>query len=125
MIKTLIQFTEQQNRWLRGRAKERSIPLTEVIRQLVQDSMPVDSTSSAQPARQGIGCFETTVRGKWMYEDCVTPAEMAQRADAAASGLRALAADGVWLKHPVSDDHALLFTDDAKIAKRHGMSKIQ
>ena len=65
--------------------------------------------------------YMTIWRAKWTCDGSDTPLEMAEKLEEQAQYLRALHADGIKLREPMTDDYAFLETEDAAIAEKWGI----
>ncbi len=69
--------------------------------------------------------YELLYRGKGIFDECKTVAEMADNAEHVAKELRELADAGIKLDGPVGDDYAFLVTTNKSLAKKHQMHEQQ
>lgn len=67
--------------------------------------------------------YQTTVRGKWMFDGAKSLSDMIDRCLDQANQLQEMKKAGIQLQDEVADDYAFLTTDDPKVAKQFEMWK--
>lgn len=68
--------------------------------------------------------YETTVRGKWMFDGAKDIGDMIDRCLDMANDLQEMRKTGVELIGEVEDDYAMLMTEDEEVAKRFEMWEV-
>jgi len=68
--------------------------------------------------------YETTVRGKWLFDGSKDMGDMIDRCLDMANDLQEMRKAGVELAGVVEDDYAMLVTEDSEVAKRFEMWEV-
>jgi hypothetical protein len=121
MAKTLINFTDPQEIWLRRESKKLGVSVTEFVRRIVDARMPREASEERRAADLKGDLYEDVFRGKGMFDGCRTFGAMISSVDSYKVVLEAAVKDGLVLDGPVEDDYAIAVTDDKKVARRRSM----
>lgn len=68
--------------------------------------------------------YETTVRGKWLFDGSKDLGDMIDRCLDMANDLQEMRKAGVELVGEVGDDYATLMTEDGEVAKKFEMWEV-
>ncbi len=119
-----VGLTIKQKTWLRQESKRTGSTMAEVLRRMIDARVDGLDSKERKAADLKGAQFELFVRGKGIYDDCATFAQMIARLETSKECLAGFQRDGLALAEPVADDYARLLTNDKKTAKKYSMLEL-